>query len=104
MNIYIFFLFVFLIVFFEISAQYMLKKKFILFFPIIFYAIIAYLLSYIINYHNLIFVNIIWHLIHFFVLFIIGLFIFNEKYNFYSGLALVFGIISIILFIYSGIH
>lgn len=104
MNIYIYFLFVFLIVFFEISAQFMLKKKFILILPVIFYAFIAYFLSYIIDFHNLIFVNITWHLIHFFVIFLIGLFVFNEKYNLYSIFALIFGIISIILFIYSGIH
>ena len=50
------------------------------------------------QFEQLIIVNIIWHLMHFFILFIIGYFYFNEKLTLKKSIGIVFAIIAIILF------
>ena len=58
----------------------------------------------ILNYGNLVVLNIIWHLVYFCILFIIGFLIFKEKLNYQKIVALVFGLISIIIFMFYGIE
>ena len=50
------------------------------------------------QFDQLIIVNIIWHLMHFFILFIIGYFYFNEKLTLKKYIGIIFAIIAIILF------
>jgi EamA domain-containing membrane protein RarD len=58
----------------------------------------------ILNYGNLVVLNIIWHLIYFIILFIIGFLIFNEKINYQKLIALLFGLISLFIFMFYGIE
>ena len=58
----------------------------------------------ILNYGNLVVLNIIWHLVYFCILFIIGFLIFKEKLNYQKIVALVFGLISLIIFMFYGIE
>jgi hypothetical protein len=58
----------------------------------------------ILNYGNLVVLNIIWHLVYFIILFIIGFLIFNEKINYQKLIALLFGLISLIIFMFYGIE
>jgi drug/metabolite transporter (DMT)-like permease len=58
----------------------------------------------ILNYGNLVVLNIIWHLVYFIILFIIGFLIFKEKLNYQKIIALVFGLISLIIFMFYGIE
>jgi EamA domain-containing membrane protein RarD len=58
----------------------------------------------ILNYGNLVVLNIIWHLVYFIILFIIGFLIFNEKINYQKLVALLFGLISLIIFMFYGIE
>lgn len=58
----------------------------------------------ILNYGNLVVLNIIWHLVYFSILFIIGFLIFEEKLNYQKLVALLFGLISLIIFMFYGIE
>ena len=52
-----------------------------------------------VNYEQLIVVNIIWHIFHFILLFFIGYFIFKEKLTIKKIIATIFGIICILIFL-----
>ena len=119
MNPY-FYLFTSFTIFFEIIAQSLFKlihnnnnnnkiiKLFSQFKPLYFYiAIVCYTLSgyfayKMLKYEQLIVVNIIWHIIHFIILFIIGFYFFNEKLSNKKLVASFFGLISISLFLLDG--
>ncbi len=83
-------------------------KLFSQFKPHYFYiAIVCYTLSgyfayKMLKYEQLIVVNIIWHIIHFIILFIIGFYFFNEKLSNKKLVASFFGLISISLFLLDG--
>ena len=117
----LFYLYLFLSVFFEIVAQYLYKlvhlnkipnifnaqnlvttsnsKNIYIIIGIIFYACTGYFAFKLLKYGELVIINIIWHLVHFFILFLIGYFLLNEKLNFKKIMACIFGIISLILFL-----
>lgn len=63
------------------------------------YAVLGFVVSRVINYKQLIVYNIIWHLIHFLVLFLVGIYIFNEKLNTKKILASALGLTAIGLFL-----
>ena len=58
----------------------------------------------ILSYGNLVVLNIIWHLVYFIILFIIGFLIFKEKLNYQKLIALLFGLISLFIFMFYGIE
>ena len=103
-NNILFFIIIFIVVSLEISAQYIFKlNKNIntynyLIYGIILYALLGFFVNYILRFNQLIIVNIIWHLIHFLTLFLIGYFYFNEKLTLKKYIGILFGIIAIILF------
>ena len=106
-----FLLIIIVVVSLEISAQYLFKleknigtnnfftfpTKYIIF-GIILYALLGFFVNFMLQFDQLIIVNIIWHLMHFFILFIIGYFYFNEKLTFKKSIGILFAIIAIILF------
>ena len=115
----LFYLYLFFSVFFEIVAQYLYKlvhlnkvpkifntqnlitnsKNIFIIIGIIFYAFTGYFAFKLLKYGELVIINIIWHLVHFFILFLIGYFLLNEKLNLKKIIACIFGIISLILFL-----
>ena len=108
-----FLLTIIIVVSLEISAQYLFKldknkiigsnisfnfhTKYIIL-GIILYALLGFFVNFMLQFDQLIIVNIIWHLMHFFILFIIGYFYFNEKLTFKKSIGILFAIIAIILF------
>lgn len=107
MNI-LFYIYLFFSIFFEISAQYLFKlihlkkilnyKQLILSLGITFYALTGFFAFKLLSYAELGVINIIWHLFHFLVLFIIGYIFLNEKLSIKKIIASIIGIISLILF------
>jgi len=105
----LFYVFLFLTLFFEITAQYLYKliyknnlNNFYIIIGTIFYALTGFFTFKILKYQELITINIIWHLLHFLILFLIGYFIFKEKLNLNKKIACIFGFISLILFMIEG--
>ena len=105
-----FFIFIFLIIFCEITAQYLFKKppfknKIIIYtVGAILYSIIGILAYQILQYGELIVINIVWHLLHFIILFFIGYFILGEKLSFNKTIASILGLISLGIFLLEGHH
>ena len=115
----LFYLYLFFCIFFEIVAQYLYKlvhlnkipnifnkqnlitnkKNIYITIGIVFYAFSGYFAFKLLKYGELVVINIIWHLFHFLILFLIGYFFLNEKLNFKKIIASIFGIISLILFL-----
>ena len=117
-----FYLYLFLITFFSIVSQYLFKQieknretknvdltKFTninnlyLGFGLLMYTLLGFSIYKLLSYGSLIVLNIIWHLVYFIVLFIMGYLIYNEKYNFQKIIALILGFISLSIFMISGI-
>ena len=117
-----FFLYLFLITFFSVVSQYLFKQieknretkngdltKFTninnlyLGFGLLMYTLLGFSIYKLLSYGSLIVLNIIWHLVYFIVLFIMGYLIYNEKYNFQKIIALILGFISLSIFMISGI-
>jgi hypothetical protein len=67
------------------------------------YALLGFSIYKLLHYGNILILNIIWHLIYFILLFLMGYFIFQEKINFQKIVALLFGIISLSIFMIYGI-
>ena len=82
------------------------KKEFNLFVivGIILYCIIGFLVFKILDYGEIIIINIIWHLIHFIILFLIGYFIFKEKLSLKKVIASIIGMIAIGIFLSDNHH
>lgn len=60
------------------------------------YAITGLMFTQLLKYHDLAKSNIIWHIIHFIILFLVSVFYFNKKYTYLDLIGILFGIISFI--------
>jgi drug/metabolite transporter (DMT)-like permease len=117
-----FYLYLFLITFFSIVTQYLFKQieknretknvdlskftninNFYLGIGLLMYTLLGYSIYKLLPYGSLIVLNIIWHLVYFIVLFIMGYLIYNEKYNVQKIIALILGFISLSIFMVYGI-
>lgn len=105
-----FYVYLFLITLFSISSQYLFKKiqkkelpRTYLIFGVTMYALLGFVIYKLLHYGNILILNIIWHLIYFILLFLMGYFIFQEKINFQKIVALIFGCISLFIFMMYGI-
>ena len=116
-----FYLYLFFITFFSVVSQYLFKQieknratnnvdvnKFTninniyLGIGLLMYTLLGFSIYKLLPYGSLIVLNIVWHLVYFIVLFAMGYFIYNEKYNFQKISALIFGFISLVIFMVSG--
>ena len=117
-----FYLYLFFITFFSLVSQYLFKQieknratnnvdvnKFTninniyLGIGLLMYTLLGFSIYKLLPYGSLIVLNIVWHLVYFIVLFAMGYFIYNEKYNFQKISALIFGFISLVIFMVSGL-
>ena len=117
-----FYLYLFLITFFSIVSQYLFKQieknrlnsnvdlnkftninNFYLLIGLLMYTLLGFSIYKLLPYGSLIVLNIIWHLVYFIVLFIMGYIIYKEKYTFEKIIALIFGFISLVIFMVYGI-
>jgi EamA domain-containing membrane protein RarD len=114
-----FYFYLLAITFSSIASQYIFKKSYanansnanansttniLVFLGLCAYTFTGFCVYKILNYGNLVVLNIIWHLVYFIILFIIGFLIFNEKINYQKLVALLFGLISLIIFMFYGIE
>jgi len=118
-----FYLYLFLITFFSVVSQYLFKQieknratndvdanKFTninnlyLGIGLLMYTLLGFSIYKLLPYGSLIVLNIIWHLVYFIVLFIMGYIIYKEKYTFEKIIALIFGFISLVIFMVYGIE
>jgi drug/metabolite transporter (DMT)-like permease len=105
-----FYVYLFLITLFSISSQYLFKRiqqkelhYNYLIIGVILYALLGFVIYKLLHYGNILILNIIWHLIYFILLFLMGFFIFKEKINFQKIVALILGSISLFIFMLYGI-
>lgn len=101
-------------IFFEVCAQVLFKKSINLkkedisrnfvISGIILYALAGFCSYNLLKYHSLIVTNIIWHVLHFLLLFLISYFVFKEKVGSQALIGVLFGIISIGFFITDDNH
>ena len=117
-----FYLYLFFITFFSVVSQYLFKQieknratnnvdvnKFTninniyLGIGLLMYTLLGFSIYKLLPYGSLIVLNIVWHLVYFIVLFAMGYFIYNEKYNFQKISALILGFISLVIFMVSGL-
>lgn len=117
-----FYLYLFSITFFSVVSQYLFKQieknransnvelnkftninNFYLIIGLVMYTLLGFSIYKLLPYGSLIVLNIIWHLVYFIVLFLMGYFIYKEKYNFEKIIALIFGFISLVIFMMYGI-
>lgn len=105
-----FYLYLFFITFFSIVSQYLFKKiqqkelhYSYLIIGVIMYALLGFSIYKLLYYGNILILNIIWHLIYFIILFLMGYFLFQEKISFEKIIALIFGFISLVIFMTTGI-
>ena len=106
-----FFILIFLIIFCEITAQYLFKKPVIIkhknlsfIVGIILYSIIGLLAYQILQYGEIGVINIVWHLLHFIILFIVGYLFLDEKLSFKKTIACILGLISLTIFLLEDEH
>jgi len=118
-----FYLYLFLITFFSIVSQYLFKQieknresknvesnkitninNLYLGVGILMYALLGFSIYKLLPYGSIIVLNIIWHLVYFIILFIMGYIIYKEKYTFEKIIALIFGFISLTIFMIYGIE
>jgi len=120
--LFIFYLIV--IILFEVCAQYLYKisyndkidifnnvvyfnkynylKNVIVLVGVIFYAISGFFAYKLLRYGELGVINVIWHLIHFFVLFIVGYLFLNETLSTKKIIGCAFGILSLLILMSDG--
>jgi drug/metabolite transporter (DMT)-like permease len=105
-----FYLYLFLITMFSIASQYLFKKvqkkeldQMYLIIGVTLYALLGFVIYKLLHYGNILILNIVWHLIYFIILFLMGVFIFQEKINFEKIIALILGFISLVIFMVYGI-
>ena len=108
-----FYFYLFLITFFSIVSQYLFKQiqknsennnnTLYLGIGLLMYTLMGFTIYKLLSYGNVIILNLIWHLIYFIILFLMGYFIYKEKYTFEKNIALIFGFISLIIFLVYGI-
>ena len=68
------------------------------------YTLLGFSIYKLLPYGSIIVLNIIWHLVYFIILFIMGYIIYKEKYTFEKIIALLFGLISLVIFMVYGIE
>ena len=102
---FIFYFFVLLSIISEVFAQYLFKishkSKLVytyLIIGIVFYAFTGFFVFNLLKYSHLGVANVIWHLFHFLLLFLVGYFFLGEKLTKKQIIACIFGIISLFLF------
>tara|TARA_Y100000389_G_C17398756_1_gene484096 strand:- start:283 stop:675 length:393 start_codon:yes stop_codon:yes gene_type:complete len=127
----LFFIFTFITIIFEIAGQYLFKlsyetynndnlfnkyivkiiknyfnnnKNIFIILGVLFYSITGYFVYKLLAFGHIGIINIIWHLMHFIALFLVGYFFFGETLNKKKIVALIFAIISIVLFMIDGLH
>ena len=92
-----FYLYLLLITFSSITSQYFFKQSYanvnanvniLIIMGLAAYTFTGYCVYKILNYGSLVVLNIIWHLVYFSILFIIGFLIFKEKLNYQKIIAL----------------
>ena len=71
---------------------------------IVLYSIIGILAYQILQYGEIGVINIIWHLLHFMILFIVGYLFLDEKLSFKKTIACILGLISLVIFLLEGKH
>jgi drug/metabolite transporter (DMT)-like permease len=117
-----FYLYLFFITFFSIVSQYLFKQieknrlsnnvdlnkftninNYYLAIGLLMYTLLGFSIYKLLPYGSLVTLNIIWHLVYFIVLFLMGYFIYKEKYTFQKIIALIFGFISLAIFMVYGI-
>ena len=108
-----FYVYLFLITLFSISSQYVFKKIHLkknnnkhyslLVLGLTLYTLTGVCVYNILKYGNIIILNVIWHLVYFIILFLMGYFLFKEKINAQKIIALIFGLISVMIFMSYGI-
>ena len=117
-----FYLYLFFITFFSIVSQYLFKQieknrlsnnvdlnkftninNYYLAIGLLMYTLLGFSIYKLLPYGSLVTLNIIWHLVYFIVLFLMGYFIYKEKYTFEKIIALIFGFISLVIFMFYGI-
>jgi drug/metabolite transporter (DMT)-like permease len=117
-----FYMYLFFITFFSIVSQYLFKQieknrlsnnvdlnkftninNYYLAIGLLMYTLLGFSIYKLLPYGSLVTLNIIWHLVYFIVLFLMGYFIYKEKYTFEKIIALIFGFISLAIFMVYGI-
>ena len=115
-----FYMYLLLITFSSITSQYIFKKAYayknananvnanvnvnlLILLGLAAYTFTGYCVYKVLDYGNLVVLNIIWHLVYFIILFVIGFLIFKEDLNYQKIVALVFGLISLIIFMSYGV-
>ena len=108
---FLFFFFLLLITFFSVLTQYLFKyipeleyKNLYITIGIILYSFIGFCNYKLLKYGDIIIINIVYHIVYFLSLFLIGFFYMGDKISFKKMIAILFGIISVILFLIEGIH
>lgn len=103
-----FYLYTILAIICEITAQYLFKLKNIkcskllyVIIGIILYAFTGFFAYKLLKYETLAIANVIWHILHFTIIFIISIYVLNEKLDYQQIIALILGLASIFLFITS---
>ena len=115
-----FYVYLFLITFFSIFSQYLFKviqknnnnknnknnsyNNLYLGLGLVMYTVLGYCIYKLLSYGNILILNIIWHLIYFAVLFLMGYLLFQEKINFQKIVAIFFGFISLVIFMIYGVE
>lgn len=107
----LFYIFVLFSIISEVTAQYLFKlihknlknlenykKNLYLTLGIILYALTGFCAYKLLEFTNLLVANIIWHIFHFILLFLVGYIFLNERLTKNQILGSIFGIISIIIF------
>jgi drug/metabolite transporter (DMT)-like permease len=117
-----FYLYLFFITFFSVVSQYLFKQieknrlsnnvdlnkftninNYYLAIGLLMYTLLGFSIYKLLPYGSLVTLNIIWHLVYFIVLFLMGYFIYKEKYTFEKIIGLIFGFISLVIFMVYGI-
>tara|TARA_B100000900_G_C20314980_1_gene607766 strand:+ start:381 stop:716 length:336 start_codon:yes stop_codon:yes gene_type:complete len=107
----LFYIFILLSILSEVSAQYLFKisykskfKNNYLVVGIILYAFTGFFVFNLLKYSQLGVSNVIWHLFHFILLFLVGYFFLGEKLTKKQILASIIGIVSLFLFMTDRLH
>lgn len=109
-----FYFYLLFITIFSISSQYVFKKihliknttynhNFLLVLGLVLYTSTGFCVYNILKYGNIIILNVLWHLVYFIILFLMGYVLFKEKITYQKMIALVFGMISVFIFMSYGI-
>jgi drug/metabolite transporter (DMT)-like permease len=112
----LFYFYLFLTLFCEILAQYLFKilhkdnnnalknkKIMFIFVGILLYSMTGFFVYKLLNYGHLGLINIMWHVLHFLLLFLISYFLLNERITQTQLVGIIFGMISLAIFMFGGV-